>query len=35
MKGLRWFAVSFEMLQIWLLVAANFIAGMALTGTWL
>jgi hypothetical protein len=35
MKRLRWFAVSSEMLQICFLVAANFIAGMALTGTWL
>lgn len=35
MKGLRWFALSLAMLQLWLLAAANFIAGMSLTGTWL
>jgi hypothetical protein len=35
MKGLRWFAFSLAMLQLWLLAAANFIAGMSLTGTWL
>jgi hypothetical protein len=35
MKGLRWFALSLVMLQFWLLVAAGFIAGMSLTGTWL
>jgi hypothetical protein len=35
MKGLRWFAVSLAMLQLWLLAAANFVAAMSLTGTWL
>jgi hypothetical protein len=35
MKGLRWFAVSLALLQLWLLAAANFIAGMSLTGDWL
>jgi hypothetical protein len=35
MKGLRWFALSLAMLQLWLLAAANFIAGMSLSGTWL
>ena len=35
MKGLRWFALSLAMLQLWLLAAAGFIAGMSLTGTWL
>lgn len=35
MKGLRWFAVSLAMLQLWLLAAASFIAAMSLTGTWL
>lgn len=35
MKGLRWFAVSLAILQIWLLAAANFIAAMSLRGTWL
>ena len=35
MKGLRWFALSLALLQLWLLAAANFIAGMSLTGTWL
>jgi hypothetical protein len=35
MKGLRWYAVSLTLLQLWFLVAANFIAGMALTGRWL
>jgi hypothetical protein len=35
MKGLRWFAVSLAMLQLCLLAAANFVAAMSLTGTWL
>ncbi|MGD1210851.1 MAG: hypothetical protein ABR973_05775 [Candidatus Acidiferrales bacterium] len=35
MKGLRWFASSLALLQLWLLAAANFIAAMSLTGTWL
>jgi hypothetical protein len=35
MRGLRWFAASLAMLQLWLLAGAQFIAGMALTGRWL
>ncbi len=35
MKGLPWYATSVTLLQLWLLAAANFIAGMALTGRWL
>lgn len=35
MKGLRWFALSLAILQLWLLAAAGFIAAMSLTGTWL
>jgi hypothetical protein len=35
MKGLRWFALSLVILQLWLLQAAGFIAAMSLTGTWL
>jgi hypothetical protein len=35
MKGLRWFALSLAMLQLWLLVVANLIAEMSLTGNWL
>jgi hypothetical protein len=35
MKGLRWFASSVVLLQLWLLAGAGFIAGMSLTGTWL
>jgi hypothetical protein len=35
MKGLRWFALSLAILQLWLLAAASFIAAMSLTGTWL
>jgi len=35
MKGLRWFALSLAMLQLWLLAAANLIAAMSLTGNWL
>ncbi len=35
MKGLRWFALSLGILQLWLLAAAVFIASMSLTGTWL
>ena len=27
---MRWFAVSLAMLELWLLAAANFIAGMSL-----
>jgi ABC-type dipeptide/oligopeptide/nickel transport system permease component len=35
MKGLRWYAISVVVLQVWLLAGANFVAGMALTGRWL
>jgi len=35
LKGLRWFAVSVTLFQLWLLVCANLIAGMALTGDWI
>jgi hypothetical protein len=35
MKGLRWFALSLTILQLWLLAAAGFIAAMSLSGTWL
>jgi hypothetical protein len=35
MKGLRWFALSLAILQLWLLAVASFIASMSLTGTWL
>jgi hypothetical protein len=35
MKGLRWFALSLVILQLWPLAAAGFIAAMSLTGTWL
>ena len=35
MKGLRWFALSVVIFQLWLLAAAGFIAAMSLTGTWL
>jgi hypothetical protein len=35
MKGLRRFAISVAILQLWMLAGANFIAGMALTGRWL
>ena len=35
MKGLRWFASSVALLQLWLLAGAGLIAGMSLTGTWL
>ena len=35
MKGLRWFALSLVILQLWLLGAVGFIAAMSLTGTWL
>jgi hypothetical protein len=34
MKELRWYAVSVAVLQLWFLVGANIIAGMALTGRW-
>jgi hypothetical protein len=35
LKGLRWFAASITLLQLGLLVGANIIAGMALTGDWI
>ena len=35
MKGSRWFATSVTLLQLWILFAASFVAGMALTGDWL
>ncbi|MGA9882516.1 MAG: hypothetical protein WBQ34_02225 [Candidatus Acidiferrales bacterium] len=35
MKGVRWFAVSFALMQLWLLFGVGFIAAMALTGDWL
>ena len=35
MKGVRWFATSVLLLQMWLLLGANFIAGMALSGDWI
>jgi hypothetical protein len=35
MKGLRWFALSIFLIQLWTLLFASFVASMALTGTWL
>jgi hypothetical protein len=35
MKGLRWFAFAYAVIQLWMLFWAGFIAGMALTGDWL
>jgi len=35
MAGMRWFASSVTLVALWLLAAANFIAAMSLTGTWL
>jgi hypothetical protein len=35
MKGLRWFALSFMLIQLWILMGVGFIAGMALSGDWL
>jgi hypothetical protein len=35
MKGLRWFALALALIQLWILLAAGFTAGMALTGDWL
>lgn len=35
MKGLRWFAFAFALIQLWVLILAGFIAGMALTGDWI
>ena len=34
-KGLRWFALSVALIQLWMLMAVGFIAGMALSGDWL
>jgi hypothetical protein len=35
MKGLRWFALAIQLIQLWFLLGAGFIAGMALSGDWL
>lgn len=35
MKGSRWFAIAVSLLQIWFLLIASFIAGMAISGDWL
>lgn len=35
MKGLRWFALAVALLQLWILLGAGFITGMALSGDWL
>jgi hypothetical protein len=35
MKGLRWLATAISLLQLWILLSAGFIAGMALSGDWL
>ena len=35
MKGLRWFAVSFMLIQLWILLGVGFMTGMALSGVWL
>ena len=35
MKGLRWFALALTLLQLWILLGAGFITGMALSGDWL
>lgn len=35
MRGLRWFASAFALIQLWMLIWAGLIAGMALTGEWL
>lgn len=35
MKGLRWFALSFSLIQLWMLLGAGLMTGMALTGDWL
>ncbi len=32
MKGLRWFALSFSLVQLWILLGAGLMTGMALTG---
>ena len=35
MKGLRWFALSIGLIQLWILMGVGFMTGMALTGHWL
>src|SRR5690348_3966 len=35
MKGLRWFALSFSLIQLWMLLGAGLMTGMAITGDWL
>lgn len=35
MKGLRWFASAFALVQLLILCAVGLIAGMALTGDWI
>jgi len=35
MKRLRWFAFGFMLIQLWILAAVGFVAGMALSGDWL
>ena len=35
MKGLRWFASAVVLIELWVLLAAGLIAGMALSGDWL
>jgi len=35
MKGLGWFALAIQLIQLWILMGAGFIAGMALSGDWL
>lgn len=35
MKGLRWFAFAFALVQLWILFWASFVAAMAITGDWL
>jgi hypothetical protein len=35
MKGLRWFASAFALVQLWLLIGVGFIAVMAFTGDWI
>lgn len=35
MKGLRWLAFAIVCVQLWVLMGAQFVAGMALTGDWL
>jgi hypothetical protein len=35
MKGMRWFTLAVVLLQLWMLMGAEFISGMALSGDWL